>query len=139
MGINQAICTSFKLELLHGIHDFTTDVFKLALYGGAANLNALTTAYSASGEIAATGAYTAGGVTLTPTSPSADGTTALLSFANLSIAADIVAHGALIYNNSKANRAVLALDFGGPRSSTAGAFPIVFPTANAQSAIIRIG
>lgn len=139
MGINQAICTSFKVELLRGIHDFGTDVFKLALYGGAASLSALTTVYSATGEISATGAYTAGGVTLTPTLPSADGTTALLTFANLNIAADIVAHGALIYNSSKANRAVLVLDFGGPRSSSSGAFPVVFPAANAQSAIIRIG
>ena len=139
MGINQSICTSFKVELLRGIHDFTTDVFKLALYGPAASLSALTTTYTSTGEIAAVGAYTAGGVTLTPTLPSADGTTALLSFANLSIAADLTAHGALIYNSSKANRAVLTLDFGGARSSISGAFPIVFPTANAQSAIIRIG
>lgn len=139
MGIYQAICTSFKVELLQGIHDFATDVFKLALYDGTANLNALTTAYSASGEIAAIGAYTTGGVTLTPTSPSADGTTALLTFANLSIAANIVAHGGLIYNSSKANRSVLTLDFGGPRSSTAGVFTVVFPAATAQSAIIRIG
>ena len=139
MGINQSICTSFKLELLQGVHDFTVDVFKLALYGPAANLSALTTTYTSTGEITAVGAYTAGGVTLTPTSPSADGTTALLSFANLSIAADLTAHGALIYNSSKADRAVLTLDFGGARSSISGAFPIVFPTANAQSAIIRIG
>lgn len=139
MSIVQSICTSFKVELLQGVHDFTVDVFKLALYGPTANLNALTTTYSASGEIAAVGAYTTGGVTLAPTSPISDGTTALLSFANLSIAAELTANGALIYNSSKANRAVLTLDFGGARSSISGAFPIVFPTASAQSAIIRIG
>ena len=142
MSVVQAICTSFKVELLQGVHDFTPvtgDVFKLALYTEAANLSALTTVYSATDEIAASGAYTAGGVTLTQTALGSDGTTALVSFTNLSIAATITASAAMIYNSSAANRAVAVLDFGGPRTSAGGAFVITFPTPNAASAIIRIG
>lgn len=142
MSVVQAICTSFKVELLQGVHDFTPstgDVFKLALYTEAANLSALTTVYSATDEITASGAYTAGGVTLTQTALGSDGTTALVSFENLSIAATITASAAMIYNSSAANRAVAVLDFGGPRTSAGGAFVITFPSANAASAIIRIG
>ena len=142
MSVVQAICTSFKVELLQGVHDFTPvtgDVFKLALYTEAANLSALTTVYSATDEITASGAYTTGGVTLTQTALGSDGTTALVSFTNLSIAATITASAAMIYNSSAANRAVAVLDFGGPRTSAGGAFVITFPSANAASAIIRIG
>lgn len=141
MSIVQAICTSFKVELLQGVHDFTPDtgdVFKLALYPESANLNALTTVYSSVGEVVAVG-YSAGGVTLTQTTPTSDGTTALLSFANLSIPATLSAGGAMVYNSSKANRAVLVMDFGGPRFSASGVFGITFPPQNAASAIIRIG
>lgn len=142
MSVVQAICTSFKVELLQGAHDFTPvtgDVFKLALYTEVANLSALTTAYSATDEIIASGAYTAGGVTLTQTALGSDGTTALVSFENLSIAATITASAAMIYNSTAANRAVAVLDFGGPRTSSGGDFVITFPSANAASAIIRIG
>ena len=142
MSVVQAICTSFKVELLQGVHDFTPvtgDVFKLALYTETANLSALTTAYSATDEITASGAYTAGGVTLTQTALGSDGTTALVSFENLSIAATVTASAAMIYNSSAADRAVAVLDFGGPRTSAGGAFVITFPPANAASAIIRIG
>lgn len=142
MSVVQAICTSFKVELLQGVHDFTPstgDVFKLALYTEAANLSALATVYSATDEITASGAYTAGGVTLTQTALGSDGTTALVSFTNLSISATITASAAMIYNSSAANRAVAVLDFGGPRTSAGGAFVITFPSANAASAIIRIG
>lgn len=142
MSVVQAICTSFKVELLQGVHDFTPvtgDVFKLALYTETANLSALTTVYSATDEIAASGDYTAGGVTLTQTALGSDGTTALVSFENLSIAATVTASAAMIYNSSAADRAVAVLDFGGPRTSAGGAFVITFPSANAASAIIRIG
>lgn len=142
MSVVQAICTSFKVELLQGVHNFTPvtgDVLKLALYTEAANLSALTTVYSATDEITASGAYTAGGVTLTQTALGSDGTTALVSFENLSIAATITASAAMIYNSSAADRAVAVLDFGGPRTSAGGAFVITFPSANAASAIIRIG
>lgn len=142
MSIVQAICTSFKTELLQGVHNFTPttgDVFKLALYTGLADLSALTTVYTATDEVAASGAYTAGGVTLTQTTPGADGTTALVSFADLTISAVLTANGAMIYNSSKANRAVAVLDFGGARTSSTGTFTITFPQVNAASAIIRIG
>jgi hypothetical protein len=142
MSVVQSICTSFKVELLKGIHDFTPstgDVFKLALYGSGADLNALTTAYSSTGEIANAGAYSAGGVVLTQLAPTTDGTTALVSFANLAIAAQITASAAMIYNSSKADRAVAVLDFGGDRVSSAGVFTITFPQANAAAAVIRIG
>jgi hypothetical protein len=141
MSIIQSACTSFKVELLQGIHNFTPstgDVFKLALYTEAANLSALTTVYSTAGEVVAVG-YTAGGVVLTQTAPTFDGTTALVSFANLSISSTLSANGAMIYNSSKANRAVLVMDFGGLRFSSAGVFGITFPPQNAASAIIRIG
>lgn len=142
MSVVQSICTSFKVELLKGVHDFTPitgDVFKFALYDSGANLNALTTAYSPTGEISSTGAYSAGGVVLTPIPPTADGTTALVSFANLSILAQITASGGMIYNSSKDDRAVAVLDFGGDRTSSAGTFVIAFPQATASSAVIRIG
>ena len=142
MSIVQAICTSFKVELLQGIHDFTPatgGVFKLALYTEVANLSALTTTYTATDEIADSGDYTAGGVTLTQTALGSDGTTALVSFETLSIAATITASGAMIYNASAADRAVAVLDFGGPRTSSGGTFVISFPTPNAAAAIIRIG
>lgn len=142
MSIVQAICTSFKVELLQGVHDFTPltgDLFKFALYTDAANLSSLATTYSTAGEVADTEGYTAGGVTLTQTAPSADGTTALVSFANITIAATLTANGAMIYNSSKADRAVAVLDFGGARTSSSGVFAIAFPPADAASAVIRIG
>jgi hypothetical protein len=138
MTISQSICSSFKLELLQGVHDFVNDTFKLALYTSGASLNALTITYSSPGEVVASG-YTAGGVTLTQTTPLVLGTTALCSFANASVTAEIVARGGLIYNSSKANRAVAVLDFGGDRRSASGVFSIQFPAADAGSAIIRIG
>lgn len=142
MSIVQAICTSFKTELLQGVHNFTPatgDVFKLALYTGVADLSALTTAYTATGEVEAIGDYVTGGVILTQTTPGADGTTALVSFENLTVSAVLTASGAMIYNSSKADRAVAVLDFGGDRTSSTGTFTITFPQADAASAIIRIG
>lgn len=138
MAIIQGVCSSFKLELLQGVHDFVNDSFKLALYTSDASLNVLTTAYTTTGEVVASG-YTAGGVTLTQTTPVILGTSALCSFANTSLSADIVARGGLIYNSSKANRAVVVLDFGGDRRPIGGVFSIQFPPADQTSAIIRIG
>jgi hypothetical protein len=141
LAIVQSICSSFKLELLQGVHNFTPstgDTFKFALYTSAASLSALTTSYSSSNEVAAAG-YSAGGVVLSQTAPVVIGTTALCSFNNVSISAEIVARGALIYNSSKANRAVAVLDFGGDRRSSGGVFAVQFPPASADSAIIRIG
>lgn len=138
-----AMCTSFKVELLKGVHDFTNgtgDTFKLALYTATATLNASTTAYSATNEVGNTGSYVAGGGALTNVTPSSSGTTALTDFADLSFTtATITARGALIYNDTAAgDPAVAVLDFGSDKTSTSGTFTIQFPTADASNAIIRI-
>lgn len=141
MAITQAMTTSFKQELMEGVHDFTTQTFKIALYTSSATLSAATTAYSATNEVSGTG-YTAGGNTLTVTggAVSISGTTAFVDFADSTwSSATITARGAVIYNSSVAgNPAVAVLDFGADKSSTSGDFTVVFPTADAASAIVRI-
>lgn len=148
MAITQAMATSFKVEILDGIHNFGTgvvrastaaDTFKIALYTSSATLDASTTAYTTSNEVTGTG-YTAGGNTLTiSVVPTSSGTTAYLSFSSTSwTTATITARGALIYNSTQSNKAVAVLDFGSDKTSTAGTFQINFPTADASNAIIRI-
>jgi hypothetical protein len=142
MAITQAMCTSFKVELLTGTHDFTNstgDTFKLALYTSSATLDASTTAYTATNEASGTG-YSAGGGTLTNVTPTSSGTTAFTDFADLTFSsATITARGCLIYNDTEAgDPAVAVLDFGGDKTSTNGDFTIQFPTADASNAIIRI-
>lgn len=141
MAITQAICSSFKQELLVGTHNFTVttgDVFKIALYTSAATLGASTTVYSATNEVSGTG-YTAGGATLTNVTPVLTGTTAICDFADVTwSAATITARGALIYNSTDGNKAVIVLDFGSDKTSTAGDFTIQFPVPDASNAIIRI-
>lgn len=141
MAITQAMCTSFKQELLQGLHDFDNpggSTFKIALYTSTATLGASTTAYAATNEVSGTN-YTAGGNTLSSVTPTASGTTALTDFADTTwTSATITANGALIYNNSNSNRAVVVLAFGSDKTSTNGDFTIVFPTADASNAIIRI-
>lgn len=141
MAITQAMCTSFKVEILQAVHDFTNstgDVFKIALYTSSATMSAATTAYSATNEASGTG-YTAGGNTLTNVTPTSSGTTAFTDFADTTWStATITARGALIYNSSESNKAVAVLDFGSDKSSSAGDFTIVFPAADASNAIIRI-
>ena len=141
MAISQAMCTSFKVQLLTGTHNFTNstgDTFKIALYTSSATLDASTTAYSATNEVSGTG-YTAGGNTLTNVTPTSSGTTAFTDFADTTWStATITARGALIYNSSQSDKAVCVLDFGSDKTSTAGDFTIIFPTADASNAIIRI-
>ena len=141
MAISQAMCTSFKVELLTATHNFTNstgDVFKIALYTSSATLGATTTAYSATNEVTGTG-YTAGGNTLTNVTPTSSGTTAYTDFADTTwTTATITANGALIYNSSKSNKAVAVLAFGSDKTSTAGDFTIQFPVADASNAIIRL-
>lgn len=140
MAITQAMTTSFKKELMEGVHDFTTHTFKIALYTSSATLGASTTAYSATNEVSGTG-YTAGGNTLTVTggAVSTSGTTAYIDFSDTTWAdATITARGALIYNSSASNKAVAVLDFGADKTSTAGDFTVSFPTADASNAIVRI-
>ena len=142
------MCTSFKQQILQAAHDFTLstgDVFKLALYDNSASFTAATTAYTATNEVAASGSYSAGGGTLTNVTPTTSGTTAFTDFADLSFtSATITAYGAMIYNSTPTsgsgltNPSVCILDFGGAKTSTAGTFTIIFPTADATSAIIRI-
>ena len=149
MAISQAMCTSFKVELLSGGHNFNTtnvarlvdtqDVFKLALYTSSPTLDATTTAYSVTNEASGTG-YSAGGGTLTVSAvPQASGTTAILDFADSTwSAATITANGALIYNSTNSDTAVAVLAFGGDKTSTNGDFTIQFPAFDASNAIIRI-
>ncbi len=148
MAITQAMATSFKVEILTAYHNFGTtvtragtgaDTFKIALYTSSATLSAATTSYSVTNEVSGTG-YSAGGNTLTVSQvPTSTSTTAWLDFADTTWStATITANGALIYNSTQSNRAVAVLAFGGDKTSTAGDFTIVFPTADSTNAIIRI-
>ena len=141
------LCTSFKQELLQAKHDFTNSTghtFKLALYDNSASFTAATTDYTATNEVSASGSYSAGGGALTNVSPTTSGTTAFCDFADITFtSATITARGALIYNTttgggSGTTDSVVVLDFGSDKSSTAGDFQVVFPTADATSAIVRI-
>ena len=141
MPISQAMCTSFKVQLLSGAQNFNTGTpktYKIALYTSAATLGASTTSYSATNEVVGTG-YTATGNTLTVSQiPTSSGTTAYIDFADTTWSnASITARGALIYNSTD-NTAVAVLDFGSDKTSTAGDFTIIFPTSDASNAIIRI-
>lgn len=142
MAISQAMCTSFKIALLDGEMDFSSDTsqtFKIALYTSSATLGAATTAYSTTNEVVGTG-YTAGGNTLTiAANPASSGTTAFLDFTDTTwTTATITARGALIYKSGGGDPAVAVLDFGSDKTSTAGNFTIQFPAADASNAIIRI-
>jgi hypothetical protein len=148
MAITQGMCTSFKVEILDGIHNFGTgvvrastaaDTFKIALYTSSATIDATTTVYTTTNEISGTG-YTAGGNTLTISqSPTSGGTTAYISFADTSwTSASFTTRGALIYNATQGNKAVAAFDFGSDKTVIAGTFTITFPTASSTNAVLRI-
>ena len=136
------VCTSFKSELLSGVHDFATagDTFKLSLYTSSSTINnASTTVYTTSDEVADSGSYAAGGGSLANQAVSTDGTTAIVDFDDLSFtSATITARYALIYNSTDSNKAVCVLDFGSDQTSTSGTFTIQFPSAGASTAIIRV-
>ena len=136
------MCTSFKKELLEAKHNFLAsggNSFKLALYTNSASFTAATTAYTSSNEASGTN-YSAGGSALTNINPTTAGTTAFTDFSDLTFSnATVTARGALIYNDTAAgDPSVVVLDFGADKTSTAGDFTIVFPTADASNAIIRI-
>ena len=136
------MCTSFKKEIFEAVHNFLLsggDTFKIALYDNNASFTAATAAYTTSNEITGTG-YVAGGNTLTRIDPTSSGTTAFTDFADTTWASStITARGALIYNESAAgDPAVVILDFGSDKTSTSGDFTVVFPTADASNAILRI-
>ena len=136
------VMTSFKSELLSGVHDFATagDTFKLSLYTSSSTINnASTTVYTTSDEVADSGSESAGGGSLANQAVSTDGTTALVDFDDLSFtSATITARYALIYNSTDSNKAVCVLDFGTDQTSTSGTFTIQFPSAGASTAIIRV-
>ena len=147
MAITQAVCDSFKKELLEGEHDFRSsggDQFKLALYGSSASLSNTTTAYTTSQEVSASGTYSAGGGNLTSTGAAATNYTSFIDFSDISFtSASISAQAAVIYNSNttattNTNAAVMVLDFGAVKTSTSGTFTVQFPTNNATSAILRI-
>ncbi len=145
MAITQAMCTSFKQELLQGQHNFTNggSTFKLALFTSSASLDATTTDYSTSNEASGSG-YTAGGAALTNVTPTTSGTTAFCDFNDLTFSsASITANGAMIYNTttgggSNTTDSCIILAFGADKTATNGDFTIQFPTADASNAIIRI-
>jgi hypothetical protein len=136
MALVQTLCSSFKQESWLGIHDLDTDVLKMALYTSAASLGADTTAYTLTGETSGTG-YTAGGEILTNVQVLLSGTTAYVTFDNPAWpGSSFVTRGALIYNTSKADRAIAVLDFGADK--TAGPnFTVQLPVATATTALLR--
>ena len=148
MAISQAMATSFKVEILDGIHAVGTTVvrgstaagsFYLALYTSAATLDATTTAYTATNEASGTG-YSAGGQLLTISQvPTSTSTTAWLDFDNETwTSSSITARGCMIYNSTQSNKCVAVLDFGADKTSTDGDFTVIFPAADSSNAIIRI-
>ena len=139
------MCTSFKKELLEGVHNFKNsggNTFNLALYTNSASFTAATTAYTTSNEITNTSgsAYSAKGVSLTRVDPTTSSTTAFTDFASASVSsASFTARGGLIFNDSASgDPSVVVLDFGADKTASNGTFTIVFPTADASNAIIRI-
>ena len=150
MAISQAMCTSFKAEILGGVMDLDTDTLKIALYTSSATLGAATTAYTApvdptanptsTYEVTETGTnYTAGGEVLTGAVITTSGTTAIVDFDDVTWSnVSLTARGALIYDTSASNKAIAVLDFGSDKTATSGDFTIVMPAATASTALIRI-
>ena len=142
MAITQAVCNTFKAELLGAVHDFDSgsgQVFKLALYSSAATLDANTTVYITTNEVTANGQYSAGGGVLTSQQVSLDNATAIIDFADLSFTGvTLTARGAVIYNTSASSKSVCVLDFGADKTATSGTFTIQFPAFTSAAAILRI-
>ena len=143
LSIDQAVCNSFKSELLGGVHDFDSgsgQVFKLALYQSNAVLNATTTVFTSTNEVGNTGTYASGGGVLQGQTVSLDGSVGIVDFADLSFTGvTLSALGAVIYNTSfGSNAAVCVLDFGAVKTATSGTFTILFPAFTSSAAILRI-
>jgi hypothetical protein len=140
LAITSAICNSFKQEVLVEGHNLTNgaDSIKLALYTSSATLGAGTTVYVTTGQSSGTN-YSAGGQALTNVTPALSGSTAVCDFADeVFSTVTVTARGCLIYNSTNSNKAICAVDFGGDKASTAGDFTVVFPSATATGAIIRL-
>jgi len=141
MAITQAVCASFKQQLLDGVHDLDTggNVFKLALYDSQATINAATTSYTTGNEVAASGQYVAKGGVLAGQATSLSATTAFVDFTDRSwTGVTITARGALLYNSTQARKAVCVLDFGADKTATSGTFTVQFPADTSTTAILRI-
>ena len=139
MAITQAVCNSFKEELLKGLHDLDGHTLKLALYTSSATLGPTTTACSTTNESSGTN-YTSGGATISNVAVSLSGTVAFVDFDDVSFSSATIsdAAGALIYNSSASNRAIAVLDFGGTKSVSSGTLTVTLPSASATTALIRI-
>jgi len=136
MPILQGMCSSFKQESWLGIHDLDTDTLKMALYTANANLSQATTVYTTADEVVGAG-YTAGGEIITGAQVLLSGTTAYLTFNNpVWSGASFVCRGALIYNASKADRAIAVIDFGADKTAS-GTFTVQLPAATASTALLR--
>ena len=139
MAITQAVCNSFKQELLQGLHDLDGHTLKLALYTSSATLGPTTTAFSTTNESSGTN-YTSGGATISNVAVSLSGTVAFVDFDDVTFSSATIsdAAGALIYNSSASNRAIAVLDFGGTKSVSSGTLTVTLPSASATTALIRI-
>ena len=139
MAITQAICDSFKEELLEGTHDLDSDTLKMALYTSSATLGATTTAYSATNESSGTN-YTAGGATISSVTVAKSSSITYVDFADVSWSSATIsdAAGALIYNSSQSNKAIAVIDFGATKSVTSGTLTVTLPANSAAAAIIRL-
>ena len=139
MAITQAVCNSFKQELLQGLHDLDGHTLKLALYTSSATLGPTTTAFSTTNESSGTN-YTSGGATISNVAVSLSGTVAFVDFDDVSFSSATIsdAAGALIYNSSASNRAIAVLDFGSTKSVSGGTLTVYLPSASATTALIRI-
>lgn len=136
--ITQSLTSSFKKELLQGVHDFDTDTFKIALYTNSSNISSTTTEYTAVNEVVGSG-YTAGGATLVGLGVTLSGTTAYTSWEEYTWAnSTLTTAGALIYNASKSNRSVAVLNFGGSYSTSAAPFTVTFPANTSTTAPVII-
>lgn len=136
MAVLQGMCSSFKQESWLGIHDLDTDTLKMALYTASANLSQATTVYTTADEVVGAG-YTAGGEIITGAQVLLSGTTAYVVFNNPSWSGtSFVCRGGLIYNTSKANRAIAVIDFGADKTAS-GTFVVQLPAATAAAALLR--
>jgi hypothetical protein len=142
MAITQTVCSSFKSELLAGVHNFTPttgDVFKIALYTSEATLNDNTVVYTTDNECPATGGYSAGGNVLVSKGVDPSGTTVYIDFDDSSwLNSTITASGALVYNSSKANKAVCVFNFGGTYNTNTKDFTVTFPPSSATTAVLIV-
>ncbi len=140
MALEQTQCTSFKLQLLSAVHDFSTDVFKIALYTNLSAMNADTTVYTTTNEVAASGTYVAGGQILTGVALASSGTTVYVDWTTDPqwTSVTFTARSALIYNSSKSNYAVAVLDFGSDKTAVSNTFKVTLPAPGADTALIRI-